>query len=1341
MSKEKNPYVGPRAFKTGETLYGRDRESRELVDMLIADRIVLLYSPSGAGKTSLIQASVIPQMTAEDYQVLPIVRPGASAEAQRPMTGGNPFVSRFIADCEKGRPEGEPHLSGMPGSALAAYLSQRAWIREDRRLKLFILDQFEEVLTSGEKEETKLAFFLQLGEALRDQSIWALFAMREEYSAALDKYRHLLPTRLSTRFRLDLLSRGEGEKAIRNPARDAGVVFTDEAAKGLIDDLSTVYERKSDGSVAERRVGFIEPLYLQIVCYRIWEKLPENTRQIAYEHIRFRAGAERGGGDSEVKMALEQYYDAKVHEVSENTAISERRIRDWLGRELVTPQGLRRQVPRGEKETAGIPNHVADALRQRFLLRVDSRSGTDWYEITHDRLADVVLSGNAGWFAKNLQSFQIKAAEWSRLDRDGDHQAAAEVALQGKELRSAKRWARQQLDDALSDVDWKFLAYSRKIRRSKRRKRFAVIVPLILVLAFAGWYFFINKELKAHSALERANKLINGASDSKWGKHNHELASLLALQAHQWMRRHNPKGGELGPWEEEILRLALQSRPFALGESHWGSAKRIVALSESRGLVVAQKDEEELLVYPLFRPAAKQRPLKLAAPLLTADFSPRDQFLVVIHKRGASLYPVGDDREAVHVRLKNGERPAGPFCLSPDGTSLMLALKSNDILIWRIDAGVAELARKLAAEKLDPPPEPPLLSALACDEQGTWIAWGNSAGDVGIIDLQAAAPDFRWLSNNSFDDWPKEVRMNFEFLKADLDYGVVALQHLPKRRWLAAVYRQGPPRIYDLDALPDRPTDAFLVPDHYSWALLSLEQERGRAVRRIANRVSVLLADVCPNENTLAVGGERSLVGEWDLDTLNTVPNRQESDGHTPLQRIEGQAATLYASYRERPGLRSTIKALRYINAPENSFLAKPENVQPLLAVADAGLDMRIWSKAGLANTGHIAYKPGDPGIIYALAFLNEQGTRLAYGGSKGSGVVSIDKSSLTVAPDETAVLPSRIRALAVDGKFRRMVIATGNLANTDWGGNQFSWTIELGLPGEAKPRPLPQEKHTDGQWAAAVDRKGQILLTAGWDERAVVWRRGKPGNDTQGWISSLLNNDPDTDRGLSSPVLSAAIHPEGRDIVTGTQAGVVYLWRDEALGFRSIPLPDNEKNAPIRTLAYSPDGSRLWAGDDNGTFYIWKINGRNYTTPEEPKAHHQGAVFTIQFSHNGKMVTGGIDGKVYLWENDEAVLKLEGPTVEVTSVAIADSGDLVAAGDTSGTIHLWELGLDRLIDRACSSMRRNLSWSEWQKYLEEKPYECTCPGLPRGRDVPPERLARDHRCQVSSEAPSTHEP
>src|SRR5438477_10554388 len=71
-----NPYIGPRAFTISESdqFFGRDRESRALLNMLIAERIVLLYSPSGAGKTSLIQAALVPALQQKRFDVLPVMR-------------------------------------------------------------------------------------------------------------------------------------------------------------------------------------------------------------------------------------------------------------------------------------------------------------------------------------------------------------------------------------------------------------------------------------------------------------------------------------------------------------------------------------------------------------------------------------------------------------------------------------------------------------------------------------------------------------------------------------------------------------------------------------------------------------------------------------------------------------------------------------------------------------------------------------------------------------------------------------------------------------------------------------------------------------------------------------------------------------------------------------------------------------------------------------------------------------------------------------------------------------------------------------------------------------------
>src|SRR3990172_7452937 len=96
-----NPYVGPRAFLTGETLYGRDRELRELLNFLLSQRIVLLYSPSGAGKTSLVQAGLIPALADKGFSILPVIRvnlepPPAEELNQGADTASAPALNRYI---------------------------------------------------------------------------------------------------------------------------------------------------------------------------------------------------------------------------------------------------------------------------------------------------------------------------------------------------------------------------------------------------------------------------------------------------------------------------------------------------------------------------------------------------------------------------------------------------------------------------------------------------------------------------------------------------------------------------------------------------------------------------------------------------------------------------------------------------------------------------------------------------------------------------------------------------------------------------------------------------------------------------------------------------------------------------------------------------------------------------------------------------------------------------------------------------------------------------------------------------------------------------------------------
>src|SRR5215211_1804570 len=264
-----NPYVGPRAFQPGETLYGRDREVVALLDLVLAERIVLLHSPSGAGKTSLIQAALVPRLKEEGFEVLPVIRVSLKPPAG-PDTGEglNHYVLSTLLSLEESAPGGTqravPDLARM---SLDDYLSQRPAEADNRVL---IFDQFEEVLLNPADQAEKRKFFHQLGAALRPRDRWALFAMRDDYVAAFDPYLGALPTRARTKFRLDFLTQQAARQAVQRPAEQAGITFSEGAVTKLVDDLSQVLVPQPDGSSRLRPGPYIEPVQLQVVCLQLW---------------------------------------------------------------------------------------------------------------------------------------------------------------------------------------------------------------------------------------------------------------------------------------------------------------------------------------------------------------------------------------------------------------------------------------------------------------------------------------------------------------------------------------------------------------------------------------------------------------------------------------------------------------------------------------------------------------------------------------------------------------------------------------------------------------------------------------------------------------------------------------------------------------------------------------------------------------------------------------------------------------------------------------------------------------------------------------------------------------
>ena len=377
---QSNPYAGPRALQQGEPIHGREREINELRGLILSERIVLLYSRSGAGKTSLIEAGLRPEFERRRFHVMPTIRVGYETPSGTPKT--NRYSLSVLTSLETAKPAEEQ----LAPESLAS-ISLKDYFQDvldaDADLDLFLVfDQFEEIFTLDPTDwNDKETFLHELGSAMANRSIFALFSMREDFIAQLDPYESSMPTRFSNTYRLELLGPSDARSAIQKPAEAAGVEFADDAANGLIEDLRSV--RVDRGGVSTMEPGpRIEPVQLQVVCSQLWEHLNPGTTKIQPEDL---------DDIGNVDEALAGYYSSAVARIAGSTHVKEKDIREWFEEKLISEDGYRTPTRDGPE---GGNAKVLTELESAHLIRADRRFGTQWYELTHDRFVTPIEMSN-----------------------------------------------------------------------------------------------------------------------------------------------------------------------------------------------------------------------------------------------------------------------------------------------------------------------------------------------------------------------------------------------------------------------------------------------------------------------------------------------------------------------------------------------------------------------------------------------------------------------------------------------------------------------------------------------------------------------------------------------------------------------------------------------------------------------------------------------------------------------------------------------------------------------------------------------------------------------------------
>lgn len=405
-----SPFVGPQPFPRymADRFFGRQHEADSLLHRIATERLILVYAPSGAGKSSLLNTLIAGHLDEAGHEVLLDARVGGALPSNiRSADIRNIYTFALVCGLERTTP---------PPTAvrLADYLRARGR-KPGTHSRTLILDQFEELFTHHpERFEHRRDFLLELVASLdADPALRIVLAIRQEYLADVEALAAALPAHIPLkRFPLRRMTPEAAMDAIVQPAARYAVVAP-EVADAIVDQLSTIRVVGFDGVPVVTQGEFVEMVHLQIVCQRLWKTLPRGITRVELTHLEGSAGEGRSSDDF-VSHALKDFYEQTIDEVVNSPitkahgAYSKDLIR--LGcMKFITSASTRTMVPRANGRTGRLPDWIVEQLENHHLLREEERGGERWYELSHDNLVQMVAGSMDRNFAALLFAADLLA--------------------------------------------------------------------------------------------------------------------------------------------------------------------------------------------------------------------------------------------------------------------------------------------------------------------------------------------------------------------------------------------------------------------------------------------------------------------------------------------------------------------------------------------------------------------------------------------------------------------------------------------------------------------------------------------------------------------------------------------------------------------------------------------------------------------------------------------------------------------------------------------------------------------------------------------------------------------
>jgi WD40 repeat protein len=818
------PYPGLRPFEAKESdrFFGRDDEIATVARLLEQKHpLITITGASGTGKSSLVQAGIIPRIQHQYQQQ-------ALAFTLSLRTGADTLeeLAELLGTQEAAAAEPAELAASLRSSntALLEALNRAIILQEGRHLVL-VLDQFEELFVPGndaadENRRRLLANLFMLAEKA-PPAITVLITSRRNFQDH-PEYDAKLSALLEgeNEIRLFPLNRNSLRTAIEEPLqsfnREHGEKL--EFEPELVNQIVYEFEQTS------------LPLpIVQYLLYLLWTNKRSLTSS-AYQDL------------GTLKKVLDRHADAVYESLDANYQNIARRVlldlvRPGLpGNEEQQREYLRKRVAREYLFRSDDDRHAVEYVLGRL-----SRQGANlineqtWRGTTSCELVHQVILAQWGrlraWIDSEQQRIEdrehLLAAARPWLDSRQKRRGGDPGSLYNRSnFNRARTYIERERKGYDSSVDQRIADCFEATRRHRRRNTIlSASAIVVVIIALAVMAVLLRERSAAEARQQRISRSVQLAGQAQELREtNPQRSVLLAIEALHISRR---MGEPYPPEAEQALRDALQSIGGRGVVQTEGELTQAMMSPDQRWLLTGSEESFPLL-WPLESGNGLSGPLEIetsSTGLPAATFSADGSYAALGIGRDGEIQVVdltGEDPAASSRFLDGHTETISVLAFSSDGRWLASGDESGEIRLWDLQApDPSASASVLEGHSMS-------VAALGFSPDGRWLAssgiWGDNT--TLVFDLADGEPG-------------RPVRLEQQSLTGNLpgnmpwDRNPRAAIFSPDGRWLAtaAVSRnpigETPVFLWDLNAAAPF-AEPVELPGHRGGASLIMFGPQGR---------------------------------------------------------------------------------------------------------------------------------------------------------------------------------------------------------------------------------------------------------------------------------------------------------------------------------------------------------------------------------------------------------------------------------------------------------------------------------------------------------------------------------